>query len=183
MEKIAPDKISEFLENSVNFLNSKLNHLGDQANFSLSIINEKENPDKNYHVKVGNLYFRKFGKRYWAKKLDDIVSLGASGTDIIAVLTPTNTGTEYDRLLIAKIIFRVNAKLRGEMDFIREYCGDIVMKEFIIAQNNIDFMGKKHRLCEITSDWDNGIKLIGMSIIDFDKNPDLFIKDRILRHK
>ena len=171
--------VEDILRDYVDFWESHLNHLGDQVSFTLSILNGSGIQVDNAYQKIGKVYARK----EWLRKLDDIIIFGASSTDLVAALTPINEGAEHDRLLMAKAYFKINAKLNGEIDFIREYCGAVTMKEFMIIQYNIDYLGDRHRLCEITADWDGGVKLVAMSVLDFERGPKAFIRERILKFK
>lgn len=191
MKKIASDEAGEtleFLENSVIFFKEKLkpkklndlsdNDLSDQVSFNLSVINEgRVNLDPNSYTKIGEIYAKRFNKKSWEQRLSDLVSLGSSA-NIKTALAETNTENGYERLLIGKIHFKISAELIGESDFIMEYCNNTIIKMFIITQYNIDYLGQRRRICEITSDWEAGVNLIMLTILDFKRDPEIFIKER-----
>jgi len=168
-----------FFEESVAYLQKMLANLAEPISFKLLVI-KKESSEKA-HVEMGGIFAQRFNETEWQKKIDNIILIGASGVDIAAALAPANKGTEPERLLIAKISFR-QENLMGEMDFVREYSGKALMKEFIMTQYNMRHGDKPHKLIEISATWEGGIRLAGNSIADFNREPDFFINDRILKH-
>jgi len=168
-----------FFEDSITYLQNMLANLAKPISFKLLVI--KEESSEKTHVEMGGIFAQRFNETEWQKKIDNIILIGASGTDIAAALAPANKGTEPERLIVAKISFRQD-NLMGEMDFVCEYSGQALMKEFIMTQYNLRHGDKPHKLIEISATWESGIRLVGNSIADFNREPEFFINDRILKH-
>lgn len=170
--------VLDFVVESVHLIHDKLNPL-EGFNFSLSIVDDNLNPDMSRHVRLnGNIYARRFKKSEWRTKIDSLITLGFSSMDVLSILSPENKGTETDYYLVASIIFRLGTTMSGQIDFIREYNGRVLIKEFSICyyRANADIVQKS--IEEIAVDWKSGISLFCMSVLDCNRNPKKFLKTR-----
>ncbi len=177
--------VRESLEETLIFLQERLSKIGEQVKFTLSIMDENEPPNPRGYKKIGKIYAKKFDAKEWRAKLRNIISSGASDENIMTSFGSINRGVDCNQYLIAVVYFQISAKLRGEMEYIREYNHDhdIVMKEYVVIQYRIDFMGRKHGFVEISATWEDAARLLGMSAMDFEREPEHFISERILKFK
>lgn len=167
--------VLDFLTESTQMIHNRLNPI-DGFNFSLSVVDDKIIPDLSRHVLLSNgIYARRFTKNEWQNKLDSLVAIGHSTTNIFNIISSAEK-TEYH--LIASILFRLDMTISGQIDFVREYIEGVMTKEFTICYYNVSFAEKSKKLKEISTNWESGVNLLCMSIEDYSRNPMNFIKKR-----
>lgn len=153
-----------------------------EISVNLSIVEKKigsDIPDRNSYLDYQDFYARKMSQKEFWGKIDSALLRGGSAMDFSAVFSPENKGFPLDYLLLAKIYFRVGSDLMGEIDFVHEYNGKALTKEFVVAKYKIDFASKKFDLKEIIRSWDEGLCLIILSILDCKRNPTTFVQERV----
>ena len=178
MKKLV-ENVVDFLLESTKLLHDKLGKLGDGISLAVSIVEEKHNPDLSLHLKMDGVYARRFESSQWVQKLDNIISYGFSGTDLMATLAPKNRGAKLDHYLVASIFFRIGTAVSGETEFIREYNGTVLVKEFTMTHYRFDSIDGQKLLEEISHDWESGVKLLCMSVLDYHRDSKQFITERL----
>lgn len=178
MKKLT-DNVIDFLLESTRLLHNKLNSLGDGISLALSTVEAKHNPDLSRHVEMNGVYARHFKSNEWTQKIDNIITYGFSGIDLMASLAPKNKGAELDRYLVASIIFRIGTVLSGEIEFIREYNGKVLVSEFTMTHYRFSSPAGHKLLEEISVDWESGVKLLCLSTLDYCRDPKKFIAERL----
>ncbi len=170
--------VTDFLLQSARLLHDKLNSLDGGISIAVSIIEEKHNPNKSRHLEMDGVYARRFKSSEWTQKLDNIISYGFSGADLMAALAPKNKGAETNRYLVASILLRSGEILSGEIELIREYNGVVLVSEFAMTHYRFNTQSGQKLLEEVSVDWESGVKLLCMSVLDYCRNPKQFIKER-----
>ena len=170
------------LESMKDFLEQKLSHLSTETRFQLAVVKEDESRmgSESFYMKMGNIFAYRFESDNWKDKINEIVAWGNTGTDIASILSPRNKGVETVMCIVAKMYFRINKHLSGETDFIREYNGKALIREFAITQYHIEYEGTNYYLPEIAVSWKDCSILIGLNAFDFTLNPKQFIEKRII---
>ena len=177
MKKLV-ENVTDFLLESTRLLHDKLNSLDGGISLAVSIVEEKHNPDKSLHLEMDGVYARRFKSNEWTQKLDNIIHYGFSGVDLMAALAPKNKGAEIDRYLVASILLRSGTILSGEIELIREYNGLVLVSEFTMTHYRFNSQSGQKLLEEISADWESGVKLLCMSILDYCRDPKQFIAER-----
>ncbi len=145
--------------------------------FSIEYVAESDNGAliPNF-LKKSNLFAY---EEKWGNKIDAITSIlqrGGQELDIASALTPRNesTATFYK---IATIFGRTtNGKT--QMEFLHEVHNGVILKSFTLSTFYLDFEQGKKELVEVGATWKDGIELHAVSIKDFIRNPDTFLKER-----
>ncbi|MFZ4632143.1 MAG: hypothetical protein ACOYL8_02970 [Patescibacteria group bacterium] len=177
MKKVV-ENVIDFLQESTRLLHDKLNPLGEGISLAVSTVEEKHKPDKSRHLEMDGLYARRFKSNEWTQRLDNIISYGFSGVDLMAALAPKNKGAEIDRYLLASIIFRSGTILSGEIELIREYNGSVLVSEFTMTHYRFNSQTGQKLLEEISADWESGVKLLCLSVLNYYRDPKQFIAER-----
>jgi hypothetical protein len=153
-----------------------------QVNFSLEYVSSHDNGVIIPHFlkETGLFAF----KENWENKVEALSSIvqrsghtKTSKLDIHALFSPKNEGSPRDFFKIATI-FGTLPNGKTQIEFIHEVENSIVVKSFTLSTYYFDFSQGKKRCLEVGSSWENGINLHGLSVKDFMRNPDQFIKER-----
>ena len=184
-EKMNGTQIIDFLNSSILYVSERLARLGDGVKLHLSILEDEgtEIPNITSYKLISPLLAKKYGEKEWNSKLKGIIKSGASDANVSEVLSLHDHGDACAQYLVGQIYYTISPKLRGEMEFYREYNNGLITKEFVIIQYRIQFAGLQHNLLEISANWKDSFSLLGYSAIDFERNPQAFIEERILQFK
>jgi hypothetical protein len=171
------DNFLDFIEKQCLFFRSVLGQLSPEQFFNPSVVPPTEVPEDSESYSIMNGVMAR--KENFSEKIDRLLFEGFSETNVNSILAPSKK-EEADFLLMGKIYFKSSSQMMGEIDFLRKYVQNVLVKEFLFCSYRINYRGK-HKMVEQTADWETGIKLIANSINDFEKSPDSFVKDRILK--
>ena len=109
------------------------------------------------------------------EKIDHFNKLGAKGIDLLAALSPKNTGEISNYYQIGRVDFIVrNPNLIGQIEYLSEMKGSVLFREVTLAS----FRRNNKSMYEISYDWGNAAGLHRRSLLEFIKNPQEFMKTR-----
>lgn len=163
------DNVVDFLRESVVFLEEETMALGENnsVRFRLSFFDEKNRVDGQYYRSLGEIFIRKLSPDEIESRLDKAA---------------LSNHLSADTFLVAEIDFIISEDLNGQIDFIREYKNDFLMKEFMSIRYYVFYKQKKYCLNEVTIDWQQN-HLIVDTLCHAAKSPKWFIKRRITHYK
>lgn len=162
------------------FLKERLKKFKPESNFYSSIVEVTADKEINSNNKIirGVVAVRED----LTAKLGRLKDCGCPPSSIENIF-PSRTSTGVFYFLIGKIYFTASQTMLGEIDFLQKYLGNALNEEFLTCSYQIKDGDASHFLLEKTTDWENGIRIIGRSISEYETNPQVFIKERILRWK
>ena len=169
------EKFEDYLNKKCQFFKERLGHLNCEQFFNASVVNVAPGVFKDsdsYKLIEGVLA----KKERFEDKIDRLLLQGLSALG--SILSPGKK-EDCSYFLVGKIYFSSSPKMIGEIDFMQKFVGKTKVKEFSVCSYRITH-GGNHKMVEISTDWDGGITLVCLSILDFERNPDLFVKERIL---
>jgi len=170
---------SGFIEEQCRFFKDSLGSLSPEQFFNPSIVLPTELPeDSESYAAICGVMAR---RENFTEKMDRLLLEGFSTTNVKSILSPSKRKEEANFLLLGKIYFKSSPKMMGEIDFIRKYISKTLVKEFLLCSYRISYKNKHHKMVEQTADWETGVRLIANSINDFEKNPGVFLHNRILK--
>ncbi len=114
----------------------------------------------------------------WRQKFDQMLTLGFGKVDLEALLAPVNTGTPNTVLRVALINYAFD-NIIGQIDFIEELQGSVLLKQYAVMQYEIVHNEQKFHSLEVSSDWDCMPGLFCSTIYDINSNVAAFISERI----
>lgn len=174
---IEEDLITVIKQASV-LLQAKLGHLGSNQFFNPAHISpEVITPNSDAHRSIGGVLARREDLR---ERLDRY-SKEEFPADQIENIFYASKKEEAEYFLIGKIYFKATPRLMGEIDFLRKYVGDVATMEFLLCSYRLNCNGHQYKLIEQARDWEQGLKLVILSVIDFERSPYDFIKERITK--
>jgi len=172
---------AEFLEKTCQFFREKLKHLSTEQFFIPSVVDPSFGVCKNSKI-YSNINGILAKRENWREKVDRLIVEGFSEIDVQGILSPSKE-EEADYFLFGRIYFKASKNLAGQIDFLRKYVQEVQVKEFLICTHRINFEDEQYKLLEMTATWEDGINLIALSMKDFERNPEVFIRDRITKWK
>ena len=161
------------IETVCNFLQAKVGKFSEESYFHKSVVLEGIGKTilQNQLI-IGGVMAT---KKKFLEKLDQFI---LTGDDVQNILIPAKE-EEAEYYVLGKISFKTSSNLSGDIDFLRKYVGKVVMKEFLETNYRLSYGDEKYKLKEIACSWQTGIRLVALSVYEYETDPATFIKERI----
>ncbi len=163
------------MENYIETLNKAATffqkHFSPGINFTLFVLEKEEfkwTLDKKDYIETGGVIAKRF---IFSRMLEK---------DISEILSQSSIKEEDANHFVVGKIYILSPIIYGEINFVEKLIGNVLNKQFLMTNYIINFKDKKYKFSEITSDQEDGLGLVALTLKDIQRDCFKFVKERKL---